>query len=167
MTHPTPPATLADDLRQLTALELSLPSRLRYVALLLAASAMSAIVIALLVTEPRLPPRTSMALGVMAVIGVTWMVFAAWVLTRKRVLLGSHRIVAGRLAIAFSAVFVIGAAAIGWTTSSASSYAAAAMGAAMLSVAVTMLARAKRQFAQLSKRRDELQRLLGQEDRRV
>ena len=63
MTHPTPPTSLADDLRQLTALELSLRSRLWYVALLLAASTMSAIVIALLVTEPALPTRTSVALG--------------------------------------------------------------------------------------------------------
>jgi hypothetical protein len=165
MTHPTPPATLADDLRQLTALELSLPSRLRYVALLLAASTMSAIVIALLVTELKLPVRTSVVLGIMAVIGVSWMIFAAWVLTRKRVLLGSHRIVAGRLAVVFSTVFVIGALSVGLTTSNASPFAAAAMGAVMLSVAVTMLARAKRQFAQLSKRRDELQRLLGRRDR--
>ena len=165
MTHLTPPATLADDLRQLTALELSLPSRLRYVALLLVASAISAIVIALLVTEPRLPMRTSMALGVMAVIGVSWMIFAAWVLTRKRILLGSHRIVAGRLAVAFSTVFVIGAVAVGWTTSNASPYAAAAMGAVMLSVAVTMLTRAKRQVARFSKRRDELERVIEQEDR--
>ena len=165
MTHPTPPATLANDLRQLTALELSLPSRLRYVALLLGASTMSAIVIALLVTEPKLPVRTSVALGVMAVIGVSWIVFAAWVLTRKRVLLGSHRIIAGRLAVVFSAVFVIGALSVGLTTSQASPFAAAAMGAVMLSVAVTMLARAKRQFVQLSKRRNELQRLLGRRDR--
>ena len=165
MTHPTPPATLANDLRQLTALELSLPSRLRYVALLLGASTMSAIVIALLVTEPKLPVRTSVALGVMAVIGVCWIVFAAWVLTRKRVLLGSHRIIAGRLAVVFSAVFVIGALSVGLTTSQASPLAAAAMGAVMLSVAVTMLARAKRQFVQLSKRRDELQRSLGRSDR--
>ena len=165
MTHPTPPATLANDLRQLTALELSLPSRLRYVALLLGASTMSAIVIALLVTESKLPVRTSVALGVMAVIGVSWIVFAAWVLTRKRVLLGSHRIIAGRLAVVFSAVFVIGALSVGLTTSQSSPFAAAAMGAVMLSVAVRMLARAKRQFVQLSKRRDELQRLVGRRDR--
>jgi hypothetical protein len=165
MTHPTPPTTLASDLRQLTALELSLASRLRYVALLLGASTMSAIAIALLVTEPKLPVRTSVALGVMALIGVSWIVFAAWVLTRKRVLLGSHRIIAGRLAVVFSTVFVIGALSVGLTTSQASPLAAAAMGAVMLSVAVTMLARAKRQFVQLSKRRDELQRLLGRRDR--
>ena len=165
MTHPTPPATLVNDLRQLTALELSLPSRLRYVALLLGASTMTAIVIALLVTEPKLPLRTSVALGVMAVIGVSWIVFAVWVLTCKRVLLGSHRIIAGRLAVVFSTVFVIGALSVGVTTSQASPFAAAAMGAVMLSVAVTMFARAKRQFRLLSQRRDELQRLVGRRDR--
>lgn len=165
MAHPTPPAALADDLRRLTALELSLPSRLRYVTLLLAASVMSAIVLALLITEPALATRTSVALGVLAAIGVSWMIFAAWVLTCKRVLLGSHRIVAGRLAVVFSAVFVVGALSVGLTTSSASPFAAAAMGVVMLALALTMLARAKQKFAQLSKRRDELQRLLGREAR--
>jgi hypothetical protein len=165
MAHPTPPATLTEDLRRLTALELSLPSRLRYLALLLAAAAVSAIVIALLVTEPALPTRTSVALGVMGGAGVSWMIFATWVLTRQRILLSSHRIVAGRLAVVFSTLFVIGALSVGLTTSNASPFAAAAMGAVMLAAAVAMLARAKRHFAQLSKRRDELQRLLEQEDR--
>jgi hypothetical protein len=162
MAHSIPPAALTDDLRRLTSLELSLPSRLRYVALLLAASTMTAIVVALLVTEPVLPARTSLALGVAALIGVSWMIFAVWVLTRKRVLLAGHRIVAGRLAVVFTSVFVIGALTIGVTTSNASLFTAAAMGAVMLAVAVTMLIRAKRQFAHLSNRRDELQRLLGQ-----
>jgi hypothetical protein len=165
MTHSTPPAAVADELRRLTALELSLPSRLRYVALLLAASAMSAVVIALLLTEPALPLRTSMALAVLAIIGVSWTIFAVWVLTRKRVLLGSHRIVAGRMAIVFTSVFAAGALAIGLTTSKSSAFAAAAMGGVMLVVAVALWARAKRRLAQLSARRDELQRLLGQEDR--
>jgi hypothetical protein len=160
MTRSTPPASLADELRRLTALELSLPSRLRYVALLLAASAMTAIVMALLLTEPALPMRTSVALGTLAAIGGSWTIFAAWVLARKRVLLGSHRLVAGRLAVAFSTVFVIGALAVGLVTSQASAFAAAGMGVVMLSVAVTMLVRAKRRFAQLSNRRDELRSLL-------
>ena len=165
MAHPMPPAALADDLRRLTSLELSLPSRLRYVALLLAASTMTAIVVALLVTEPELPARTSIALGVAAAIGGSWMVFALWVLTRKHVLLAGHRIVAGRLAVAFTSVFVIGALAVGVTTSKASLFTAAALGAVMLAVAVTMFIRAKRHFAQLSNRRDELQRQLGREGR--
>jgi membrane associated rhomboid family serine protease len=161
MPIPTPPSSLADDLRQLTARELSLPSRLRYVGLLLAASTMTAMVTALLLTEPALPKRTSIALGVAALIGVTWMVFAIWVLTRKRVLLGSHRIVAGRLAITFSTVFVIGAVFVGFATSSNAAFAAAAMGALMLAVAMTMLIRARRRFAELSTRRDELEGRVG------
>ena len=165
MAPPTPPVALADDLRRLTALELSLPSRLRYVALLLAASTMSAIVSALLITEPGLPMRTSVALGVMAVIGASWMIFAAWVLTRKRVLLGSHRIVASRLAVVFSTVFVVGALSVGLTTSRASPFVAAAIGAVMLSVAATMLVRARRHVQRLSKRRDELQTLLERGNR--
>ena len=165
MTHPNPPAALADDLRQLTALELSLPSRLRYVVLLLAAFAMTTVVTSLLITEPRLPLRTSLALGVMTVIGLSWTSFAAWVLTRKRVLLSNHRIVAARLAVVFSTVFAVGALAIGITTAKASPFAAAAVGTVMLGVAVTMLARARRQFARLSQRRDELQRQLDRQGR--
>ena len=78
MTHHMPPPALAADLRRLTVLELSLPARLRYVALLLGAAAMTAIVSALLLTEPELPLRTSIAFAVMTVIGLSWMVFAAW-----------------------------------------------------------------------------------------
>jgi hypothetical protein len=156
-----PPPALAEDLRRLTAQELSLPSRLRYVGLLLAASTMTAVVTALLLTEPRLPNRTAIALVVAALIGVAWMAFATWVLTRKRVLLGAHRIIAGRLAITCSTVFMIGAVFVGVVTSSNAALAAAAMGALMLAVAVMMLIRARRRFAELSKRRDELERELG------
>jgi hypothetical protein len=165
MTRPIPPAALADDLRRLTSLELSLPSRLRYVVLLLAASTMTAIVIGLLATEPGLPARTSIALGMSATIGVSWMIFAVWVLTRKRVLLAGHRIVAGRLAVAFTSVFVLGAVLVAATTGKSSLFSAAALGLVMFAVALTLLMRAKRQFAQLTNRRDELQRLLGREER--
>lgn len=161
MPHPAAPSALVDDLRQLTARELSLPSRLRYVALLLAASATTAIAMALLLTESRLPPRTSIALAAVAAIGVSWVAFAAWVLTRRRLLLGRHRIVAGRMAVAFSALFAIGAVAVGRSTANPSAFAAAAMGGVMLVIAVFLWLRARRQYAHLSKRRDELERLLG------
>ena len=165
MTHLTPPETLAGDLRRLTALELSLPSRLRYIALLLVAAALSSVVIALLVTEPTLPGRTSIALGVLAIIGVSWTIFASWVLTHKRVLLAGHRVVAGRLAVAFCTVFVVGALAVGVTTLRVSPFAAAALGAVMLAVAVAVLIRAQRRFERLSARRDELERLAAGRNR--
>jgi predicted MFS family arabinose efflux permease len=158
MTHyPPPPAALADDLRRLTASELSTAARMRYVGLLFAASAMTVIMTALLITEPSLPLRTSIAFAVLAAMGLSWSGFASWVLTRKRILLGRHRIVAAYMGVAFSAVFCIGALAVGYATSSRAPVAAAAMGAVMLVVAATMLIRARRRFEQLSRRRAELE----------
>ena len=161
MTSYTPPATLAAELRSLTHLELSLPARLRYVALLLAASAMTAIVTALLMTEPALPARTSAALSVMAAMGAAWIVFAAWVLTHKRILVGRQRIVAGRLAVGFSSMFTIGALAVGSVASSATAFAAAGLGAVKLAVAIVLLVRARRTFVALGKRREALERELA------
>jgi hypothetical protein len=155
-----PPSAVAEELRHLTARELSLPSRLRYVVLLLTASTMSAVVTALLLTEPALPLRTTIALAAVAVAGVSWVAFSAWVLTRKRVLLGRHRVVAGRLAVTFSGVFTIGALGVGYATSSTPPLAAAAMGLVMVSVAAALLVRAQRRVAELSKRRDELERIV-------
>lgn len=161
MTAQTPPPTLAGDLRALAASELSLPSRAGHVALLLGAAAMTAVVAALLLTEPALPLRTTVALSVLTAIGASWVVFAAWVLARRRVLLGSHRVVAGRMAVTFTSVFVAGALLSGYATSSAAAFASAAIGLVMLAVAVVMLVRATRAFAELSKRRDVLERELG------
>jgi hypothetical protein len=161
MTDHTPPPALVDDLRRLTASALSRPARMGYVGLLLAASTMTVIVTALLITEPSLPLRASIALGVLAVIGLSWVGFAGWVLTRKRILLGRHRVVAGRMAVGFSAVFCIGALAVGYATSSRSAFTAAAMGVVMVAIATAMLARARWSVEQLSKRRDELERQLG------
>ena len=105
MRHSVPPPAVVQELRELTAAELSLPSRLRYMSLLLAAAMMTTVVTALLLTEPNLPARTSSALAIMALIGASWIAFAIWVLSRKRVLLGNHRVLAGRLSVACSAVF--------------------------------------------------------------
>jgi hypothetical protein len=161
MTVHTPPSALVADLRRLTTSELSLPSRMGYVALLLAASAMTAVVTALLITEPSLPLRASIALAVLAVIGASWIGFAAWVLSHTRVLLGRHRVVAARMAVAFSGVFCLGGVAVGYATSSRSAFAAAAMGVVMIAIGSGMLIRARRHVEQLSTRRDELERQLG------
>ena len=161
MTNHTPPFGLIEDLRRLTEVELSTAARTAYVCLLLAASAMTAIVAALLLTEPSLPLRTSLALGVLAVIGVSWAGFAGWVLTRTRVLLGHHRVVAGRMAVTFSSVFCAGALAVGYATGSRSAGAAAALALIMVLVATALLIRARRGVERLSKRRDELERQLG------
>ena len=161
MTHHTPPPALASELRRLTVLELSRRARAGYVCLLLGSSAMTAVVGALLLTEPSLPRRTSIALAVMVAIGLSWVGFAAWVLTRKRILLGKDRIVAGRMAVAFSGIFVLGCLVAAAMTAAAAAVAAMALGLVMLGVAAWMSIRAGRQFAHLTRRRQELERELG------
>ena len=105
-THfPTPPTA---DLRRLLDAELSLRSRLGYVALLLASAAMTAVIASLWLTEPTLPTRTAVAFAVLTLIGLSWIVFSGWVLTRRRPLFGRDGLVAGRMAVTFTAAFVVG-----------------------------------------------------------
>lgn len=153
--------TIPDDLRRLADAELTLPPRLGYVALMLFALSMTAVVTALWITEPVLPMRTRMAFAVLSLLGISWAIFAAWVLTRRRALLAHHRIVAGRMAVAFTTVFLLGALAAGVATGRSAPYAAAAMGVVLLAGAIFMLARARRLSARLTERRDALQRELG------
>jgi hypothetical protein len=132
--------------------------------LLLAAATMTVIVTALLVTEPSLPRRASIALGVLAAIGLSWVSFAVWVLSNRRILFGRHRVMASRMAVGFSVLFCAGALAVGYATSSRSAFVAAAMGAPMIVIATAMLVRARRRVERLSKRRDELEQQLGRRD---
>jgi hypothetical protein len=141
--------------------ELSLPSRLVYVALLLAALTMTAIVGSLWATEPGLPTRTQVAFGVMTVIGLSWVAFAVWVLARRRLLYAWDSVVAGRMAVTFTATFVAGALVVGYVSGGAAPYAAAALGIVMLGGAVALLVRGQRKFARLSERRTILERELG------
>jgi hypothetical protein len=143
-------------------MELSSRARTGYVLLLLAASAMTAIIGALLFTEQGLPQRTSLSLAAMTLIGLGWIAFAAWVLSRKRILLGKPAVVAGRMAVAFTAVFTVGAIAIGYATQQPAAKGAGALGLVMLGVAVLMWVRAKRHFTALSNRRHTLERELEQ-----
>ena len=157
MIHQTPPPMLTRRLRTRVASELSWPARLRYVGLLMAASTMTAIGLALLVTEPDLPARTSVAFALLAAIGASWSIFAGWMLSRRRVLLGWHRVVAGRIAVVASAAFVAGAVLTGVLTGQRGAWAAAGLGVVMLVVAAALLVRARRSFLQLSQRRAALE----------
>ena len=57
------------DVRTLAGAELSLKSRLGYVALLLVSLGMTAVILSLWLTEPALPPRAQWAFGAMTLIG--------------------------------------------------------------------------------------------------
>jgi hypothetical protein len=147
--------------RQLVDTELSLPSRLGHVALLLAALGMTVIIVSLWLTEPALPVRTHVAFGVMTAIGLSWSAFAIWVLTNRRVLFARERIVAGRMAVTFAAVFTAGALIITAATKAAAAFIAAGTGVVMVAVAIVILRRAHRVSAQLMARRDALERQLA------
>jgi hypothetical protein len=147
--------------RKLVDTELSVPSRLGHVALLLAALGMTVVVVSLWLTEPALPLRTQVAFGVMTAIGLSWSAFAIWVLTSRRVLFARQRIVAGRMAVTFAAVFTTGALAIAASTGAAAALAAAGTGVVMIVVAIVILRAAHRAAARLMARRDALERELA------
>jgi hypothetical protein len=155
------PHSLDAELQHLTARLLSPRSRYGHVALLLAASMMCVLLGALLATEPALPGRTQTALAVMLGIGASWVAYAVWVLRQRRPLLGQHRIVASRMAVIFTALFLAGAVGLAAAMGSAAFQAAAVLGAGLLIVAVSVLVQAHRHVARLQAQRQELERRLA------
>jgi hypothetical protein len=158
-THASP------DLPRLLDAELSRSSRFRHVALLLVSLTMAIVVASLWLTEPALPTRTQAAFGLMIVIGLSWAAFAVWVLIARRTLLGRDSIVAGRMAVSFTTMFIVGALTLGYMNGGTAPYAAAAMGLGLLAAAVALLVRAQRRVTALTTRREALERELGRSHR--
>ncbi|HYK00735.1 MAG TPA: hypothetical protein VE974_03205 [Thermoanaerobaculia bacterium] len=151
------------EMQRLIAGELSLPARLAYTALLVVSLAMTGVLGSLWLTEPSLPLRTQIAFGTMLAIAVSWIAYAAWVLARRRVLLAGHRIIAARMAVAFTTIFAAGSLALAlWSTVGRAAYGAAGTGVVMLVVALGMLLSARRRFETLRQRRRELELELSQ-----
>ncbi len=140
---------------------LALGPRLGYVLLLVVALAGAVALGSLWATEPALPLRTHVAFAGLLAILAAWTVFAAWVLGTRRVLLGRDRVIAGRLAVTFSAFYTVGMAAAGAGTGRPAPWLAAALGLAMTAAAAWLLRRAVGQVAALTARRDALVRQLG------
>jgi hypothetical protein len=150
-----------EDIRRLANGELSVKSRMGYVALLLVASAMNAVVLSLWLTEPSLPARTQAAFAVMSLIGCAWVGFALWALSTRRPLFAKDEVIAGTMAVVFTSVFVAGALAAVMMSGAAAAYGALITGAGMLAIAVWRLVRAQRRFTRLAVRRAELERSLA------
>jgi hypothetical protein len=166
MKHASPddPSELGVPLGRLRALadaELSLPARYAHVALLLVSSSFAVALGSLWATEPSLPARTHAAFGALLVIAVSWSGYATWVLTSRRELLARQRVVAGRMAVTFTATFALGAALVGVNTGRVAAFAAAGLGLVMFAVALALLARARRRFRALAQRRAQLEHELG------
>ena len=148
-------------IRSLARGQLSLPARLGYVTLLLAAAAMSVVIVALWLTEPALPARTQLAFAVMTAIGASWVALAAWVLAARRPLFARDRVLAGRMAVAFTMVFAGGALAAVFLGGGAAASAAFFTGLVMVGLAIGALRAARRRFVELSTRRMELERAIA------
>jgi hypothetical protein len=152
----------ASEVRRRLTSELSLPSRLGYTALLLAGLSAATLAGALAITEEGLPARTRLAFGIMVLIGLAWAAFALWVLARRHVLFAQHRVIAARMAVAFTALFTGGSLLVGLDSgSTAAALLAGAVGAAMLLTALVVHSRASKRVKALERRRDELERRLG------
>ena len=145
------------DIRELAGAELSLKARVGYVVLLLVSAAMTAIIASLWLTEPALPLRTHLAFGAMCVIGASWSVLSLWALRARRPLFARDRVIAGGMAVAFTSVFVIGGFAAAVIAGNAASYAVLTTGAVMLVIAMKLFADARRRFAELLARRQQLE----------
>ena len=88
--------------------EVAMPSRLGHTALLASSAIVGTVVASLLLTEPSLPARTQWAFTGIVAIAACWVVYAGWVLARRRVLFGTQRVAAAGLACLFTAVAFAG-----------------------------------------------------------
>jgi len=162
MTHAVETPTAVElTLAKLTTQALSIRARLGHVLLLLAALAMSTLIFALLVTEPALPEHTRAALLLMLLIGLSWSTYAVWVLKNRLSLLATQAIVAGRMAVAFSALFTAAAMTAAIVSARPAPYIAAGVGTLQLGFAVHLLQRAGRRFRALQQRRQQLEKEIG------
>lgn len=145
-----------EDIRKLAGSELTLTSRLGYVALLLVAAAMTTVIVALWITEPGLPGRARWAFAVMSLIGVSWIGLATWALTTQRPLAARDRVIAGWMAVTFTSVFLLGAGLATLISRRMEGLRAVALGLVLLAVAIQALRKARRRFEELRARRQEL-----------
>jgi hypothetical protein len=144
--------------RQLASSELSLRARLGYVALMLVSLGVTTVIVSLWATEPRLPVRGQVAFCAMSLIGACWAVLSIWALATRRPLFARDRVIAGGMAVAFTSLLLAATFAAAVVIGTEAAYAAMALAAMMLTMAIKVNARARRRFAELAARRAELTR---------
>jgi hypothetical protein len=149
-------------MQRLAAGQLSIPSRFGHTLLLLASLTMAVGVGSLWATEPSLPTRTHIAFAMILGVAISWSVFAAWVLIRRRVLFGRDRVVAATMGLAFAGLFTACMLAVGyWGGMGKAAYAGALAESAMCAVAAVLLVNARRRVAAFTRRKQELERQFG------
>jgi hypothetical protein len=144
------------DLLALADTELARASRLGKATLVLVTVMMCGVIGLLGVTEPSLPWGGRIAFAVIGALGVSCGIFALRVLSNRRALLAWHRVIAGRTAVAFAAMIVLGASIIGFVKGIPSAFGVAGFGVILLCGAIALLRQENRKFAALTARRHAL-----------
>jgi len=139
-----------DDVRRMLRAELSFRTRAAYLAALLLTTTFAIALLSLWLTEPHLPARTHVAFALLVMINMGWSALCAWALAQRKVLYARQGVMAGRLAVLWSAVFVVGAVAAGYASGRAGAgLLAALLGMLLLGAAILMLRRATVRHQQL------------------
>lgn len=131
-------------------------TRVAHAVLLVGASAMGCVVASIWATESGLPARTHAAFFALVLIAAGWSAYAAWVLSRRVVMLVPHQVRAAQLALASSLVFFGGCAGLWAFAEWPAAPWAALSGFVMVLIAGAQLHRARAHHAALRRRRDAL-----------
>ncbi|WP_405742457.1 transmembrane transport protein [Streptomyces sp. NBC_00028] len=145
-------------LERALAMEVSLRSRLRHVAVGLAGGCGAAMIAVLWATEPNaLPARTQAAFAGLIAIGLAWAAFAGWVLTLRRPLFARDRVLSAWIALTATVVTALSGVALAAVRgSTADLTATAAGGAVFTAAAMCALVRARHRRHELLQLRDAL-----------
>ncbi|WP_433220603.1 hypothetical protein ACQP00_18290 [Dactylosporangium sp. CS-047395] len=139
-----------DDMLARLSGRLSLARRLAVVGVLLAGGAVSLLVGLLWATEPGMPVRTQVAFAGIVAMGLAWVAYATWVLTRRRPLFALDRVVAAWLGLAATVATAVPVALIAATPL------AFAVGGLLLAGALVNLWRASVRRTALLRRKRQL-----------
>ncbi|WP_149182292.1 transmembrane transport protein [Streptomyces sp. TRM49041] len=158
--NPAARRDVPEELERALAQEVSLRSRMRYVAVGLAGGCAAALIGVLWATEPRsLPVRTQAAFAGLIAIGLAWTAVAGWVLTRRRPLFARDRVLGAGLALVAGVVTGVAGTALAAARGTPAEALATALAGAVLSTAAGLvLVRARARRRELLRLRDTLRR---------
>jgi hypothetical protein len=152
-----------EDVQRHLAGTLSHAGRRGHVAMLASAVLFAGAVGSLLLTEPDLPTRTRLAFAAIVIAAASWGTFSVWTLRQRHLPLPTHDLIAARLALGVSGVFLVGAlilAASGTAVSRAAG-GASVVGAILAGLAWIVWRRAHRRVRDLRARRRALEQQLA------
>ncbi|QXE39119.1 transmembrane transport protein [Streptomyces sp. GMY02] len=141
------------------AAEVSLPSRMRHLAVGLAGLCGAGLITVLWATEPEtLPVRTQAAFGGLITVGLAWAAFAARALGRRRPLYAQDRVVGAGLALTATATTTVAGIALAAVRATpAAALSTGLTGALLTAVAGAAMVRARGRRRELLRVRGELE----------